>query len=241
MNATPVPSSWHTRYVPRSCRAKNGMRALGVLFALMATFDAFAAEVARGRMQAFARDLVAVTATFEQAVTGAKGARGEPSHGTLALKAPRQFRWQTTSPFEQTIVADGRRVWVYDPDLMQASVRSQSSEEAQSPLTVLTDLGRLDADFTTSEAGERDGLAWLRLVSKAAEPEFAYAELGFDAGDRLLRMRFEDALGNTTEIRFSDWQRNPKLPAETFTFVPPKGVDVVGDPGADAEVIPLKD
>ena len=211
-----------------------------ILLALAST-GAVAADTARGRMQAFARNLDAVTAAFEQSVTGAKGARGEPSRGTLALKAPRQFRWQTTSPFEQTIVADGRRVWVYDPDLMQASVRSQSSEEAQSPLTVLTDLSRLDADFTTSEAGERDGLAWLRLVSKAAEPEFAYAELGFDASDRLLRMRFEDALGNTTEIRFSDWQRNPKLTAEPFSFVPPKGVDVVGDPGDDAEVIPLKD
>jgi outer membrane lipoprotein carrier protein len=202
---------------------------------------ALAVETARARMQAFARDLDAVTASFEQSVTGAKGTRGEPSRGTLALKAPRQFRWQTRSPFEQTIVADGTRVWVYDPDLLQASVRSQSAEEAQSPLTVLTDLKRLDADFTASEAGQRDDLVWLRLVSKAPEPEFAYAELGFDSADRLLRMRFEDALGNTTEIRFSDWQRNPKLGADPFTFVPPKGVDVVGDPGTDAEVIPLKD
>ena len=215
-------------------------RLLLILLAL-ASSAAVAADTARERMQAFARDLDAVTATFEQSVTGAKGARGEPSRGTLALKAPRQFRWQTTTPFEQTIVADGTRVWVYDPDLLQASVRSQSSEEAQSPLTVLTDLSRLDADFTANESGSRDDLAWLRLVSKAPEPEFAYAELGFDAADRLLRMRFEDALGNTTEIRFSDWQRNPKLAADTFTFVPPKGVDVVGDPGHDAEVIPLKD
>ena len=200
-----------------------------------------AADEARARLQAFSTDLHSLDGAFEQSVTGAKGSRGEPSKGTLALKAPRQFRWQTTSPFEQTIVADGTRVWVYDPDLMQVSVRSQSSEEAQSPLTVLTDLSRLDAEFSATEAGLRDGLAWLRLVSKAADPEFAYAELGFAVDNALARMRFEDALGNTTEIRFSDWKRNPKPKAGTFVFTPPAGVDVVGDPGKDAEVIPLED
>ncbi len=202
---------------------------------------AHAADDARERMQSFAKDLRSLSGEFEQSVTGAKGSRGEPSKGTLALKAPRQFRWQTTSPFEQLVVADGSRVWVYDPDLMQASVRSQSTEEAQSPLTVLTDLSRLEVDFTASDAGTRDGLAWLRLVSKAPEPEFAYVELGFDSDDALARMRFEDALGNTTEIRFSGWKRNPKLADGSFAFTPPAGVDVVGDPGKDAEVIPLQD
>ncbi len=206
-------------------------------FPLLAT----AADLARTRMQAFAGSLVSLSGEFEQSVTGARGSRGEPSRGTVALKAPRQFRWQTTSPFEQLVVADGSRVWVYDPDLMQASVRSQSTEEAQSPLTVLTDLSRLEVDFTASDAGTRDGLAWLRLVSKAPEPEFAYVELGFDSDDALARMRFEDALGNTTEIRFSGWKRNPKLADGSFAFTPPAGVDVVGDPGKDAEVIPLQD
>ena len=91
-----------------------------------------------------------------------------------------------------------------------------------------------------SEAGERDGLRWLKLVSRASEPEFAFAELGFAESD-LARMRFEDALGNTTEIRFSDWKRDPRLPADTFSFSPPAGVDVVGDAEADAEVFPIKD
>ncbi|MBX3692573.1 outer membrane lipoprotein chaperone LolA [Dokdonella sp.] len=216
------------------------MLRLLVLLALLLPLSANADD-ARVRMQSFAQDLHSLSGAFEQSVTGARGSRGEPSRGTLALKAPRQFRWQTTAPFEQTIVADGARVWVYDPDLMQASVRSQSAEEAQSPLTVLTDLSRLDADFTASEAGEREGFAWLRLVPKADEAEFAFAELGFDHDGALARMRFEDALGNTTEIRFSGWQRNPKLPDDTFRFTPPPGVDVVGDPGKDAEVIPLLD
>ncbi|GAA0703807.1 outer membrane lipoprotein chaperone LolA [Dokdonella soli] len=191
-------------------------------------------------METFSKGLHSVTASFSQSVTDANGHRGDESRGTLALEAPRQFRWETSAPYQQTIVADGAKVWVYEPDLQQVSVRNQSSEEAHSPLTVLTDLSQLDRQFTPGEAGERDGLTWLRLASKAKEPEFEYAELGFDAGT-LQRMRFKDQLGNTTEIRFGDWKRNPALPTSTFKFVPPKGVDVVGDVKPDAEVFPVKD
>ncbi|HMM67896.1 MAG TPA: outer membrane lipoprotein chaperone LolA [Dokdonella sp.] len=215
------------------------LRAILLLTSLVA-FSAHAADSARMRLESFSKDIRTISARFEQSVTGAKGHRGETSSGTLALKAPRQFRWHTTTPFEQLIIADGNRVWIYDPDLEQVSVRSQGAEEAHSPLSVLTDLTRLDHEFQASEAGEREGLRWLKLVSKAKEPEFAFAELGFD-NHGLARMRFEDSLGNTTEIRFSDWQRDPELPADTFAFTPPAGVDVVGDPGQDAEVFPVKD
>ncbi len=199
-----------------------------------------AADSARSRMQAFSKDLKSVTANFTQSVTDANDHRGDESRGTMALQAPRQFRWETQKPYQQTIVADGQRVWVYEPELEQVSVRSQSSEEAHSPLTVLTDLSQLDTQFTASESGERDGLVWLKLVSKAKEPEFEYAELGFSAST-LDRMLFKDQLGNTTEIRFSDWKRNPSLAADTFKFTPPKGVDVIGNPDAGAEVFPVKD
>src|SRR5690606_17775896 len=180
------------------------------------------------------------TGAFRQSVTDASGRRGEESRGTFALQAPRQFRWDTVSPYQQTIVADGVRVWVYEPDLEQVSVRGQGDAEAQSPLTVLTDLGQLDRDFTASEAGEREGLSWLRLTSKAQDPDFDYAELGFDA-QSLQRMRFHDQLGNTTEIRFSDWRRNPQLDAGAFHFVPPEGVDVIGDARPAAEVHPIRE
>lgn len=216
------------------------MRLLVPFFALLVATTASAADSARARMEEFSKNLHSVTGSFSQSVTDANGRRGDASRGTLALEAPRQFRWETTAPYQQTIVADGSRVWIYEPDLQQVSVRNQSSEEAHSPLTVLTDLSQLDREFNTSEAGARDGLAWLKLTSKAKEPEFEYAELGFDAGT-LQRMLFKDQLGNTTEIRFSDWKRNPTLAAGTFKFTPPKGVDVVGDLKPDAEVFPVGD
>ncbi|MFI4970740.1 MAG: outer membrane lipoprotein chaperone LolA [Lysobacterales bacterium] len=216
------------------------MRLLIALIACLVSVAVSAADSARTRMEAFSNGLHSVTASFSQAVVDANGHRGDESRGTLALEAPRQFRWETTTPYQQTIVADGARVWVYEPDLQQVSVRNQSSEEAHSPLTVLTDLSQLDRQFTSSEAGARDGLAWLKLTSKAKEPEFEYAELGFDA-QSLQRMRFKDQLGNTTEIAFSDWKRNPPLAAGAFKFTPPKGVDVVGDLRPDADVFPVKD
>ncbi len=194
---------------------------------------------ARQRMQAFANNLQSVSADFKQVVTTANGKATDETGGTLALSAPNRFRWDTKTPFEQLIVADGAKVWIYDPDLEQVSVRNQSSEEAHSPLSVLTDLGRMDREFTTSESGERGGLRWLKLVSKAREPDFQYAELGFDA-QGLARMHFMDQLGNDTEIRFSNWQRNPSLPASTFAFEPPAGVDVIGDVKPDADVFPIR-
>jgi outer membrane lipoprotein carrier protein len=201
---------------------------------------AHAAEPARARLDAFATDLQSVSAGFEQHVTDANGGAGKTTHGTLALQAPRQLRWDTTAPYKQLIVADGEKVWVYDEDLEQVSVRPQGTEEAHSPLTVLTNLSQLDQDFATSEQGERDGLVWLRLKSKDKDPQFAYADLGFDAGG-LERMRFEDTLGDKTEIVFSGWKRNPKLDPGLFKFTPPPGVDVVGDPTPAAQAYPVRD
>jgi outer membrane lipoprotein carrier protein len=201
---------------------------------------ALSAEAARQRLDAFAKDLRALSGSFEQRVVNARGGKGKTTQGTLALKAPRQFRWDTTLPYKQLIVADGDKVWIYDADLEQVTVRAQGTEEAHSPLTVLTDLSQLDRDFTTSEQGEHDGLAWLRLKSKDKEPQFAYADLGFDANG-LARMQFEDTLGDKTEIRFSDWKRNPQLPPDSFKFTPPPGVDVIGDPTPAAVAHPVKD
>jgi len=216
------------------------MRLFAALIALTVASDAIAVDNARTRMEAFSKGLNSVSGSFAQSVTDANGHRGDESRGTLALEAPRQFRWETLAPYQQTIVADGAHVWVYEPDLEQVSVRSQSAAEAHSPLTVLTDLSQLDSQFATSEAGTHDGLAWLRLTSKAKEPEFEYADLGLDATS-LQRMRFKDQLGNVTEIRFADWKRNPSLPAGTFKFTPPKGVEVVGDLKPDAEVFPVRE
>jgi outer membrane lipoprotein carrier protein len=189
---------------------------------------AMAAGPARTKLDAFTAGLHSLTGKFSQTLKDANGNTGKASNGTLALEAPRQFRWETLAPSKQTIVADGSRVWLYDPDLEQVTVRVQSSEESHSPLTVLTDVKQMDKDFNVVEQGDHDGLSWLRLTSKAKDPQFDYADLGFDANG-LSRMVFRDQLGAVTDIRFSGWQRNVPIPPETFNFVPPPGTDVIGD------------
>lgn len=205
------------------------MRKLILLVALsLFACAAFAATGARARLDAFANGLHSLRGNFSQTVYDSHGNVTGSSHGILALQTPRLFRWQVTDPYQQLIVADGKKVWVYEPDLQQATVRDQGAEEAHSPLTVLTDLAQLDTEFKATDAGTRDGLQWLRLESRSKDPQFEYAEIGFDAtGPR--RMVFKDTVGNKTEIAFSGWERNPSLPADTFSFVPPKGTDVVGD------------
>ncbi|HET7358636.1 MAG TPA: outer membrane lipoprotein chaperone LolA, partial [Rhodanobacteraceae bacterium] len=138
------------------------------------------ADSARARLDAFAHNLHALSGQFSQSLTDANGRAGETSEGNVALQEPREFRWQVTSPYKQLIVADGSRVWMYDPELEQVTVRVQSTEEAQSPLTVLTDMSQLDKDFKVTELGERDGLLWLRLTPTSDDARFDYAELGFD-------------------------------------------------------------
>ncbi len=197
--------------------------------ALLLSAPAFAAaDTARARLDAFATGLHSLTGHFVQTLTDINGQGSKSSSGTLALQAPRQFRWNTLMPYQQTIVADGSRVWLYDPELEQVTVRVQSTEEAHSPLTVLTDVKQLDKNFKVAEQGSHDGLLWLRLTSTAQDPQFEHADLGFDANG-LARMTFRDQLGSTTDIRFSDWQRNVAIPPATFNFVPPQGVDVIGD------------
>lgn len=213
----------------------------GLMLSMLAlALPALAADgSARAQLQAFASGLHSLSGQFQQTLTDANGQRIKTSRGKVALKAPRQFRWQTTAPYKQLIVADGSRVWMYEPDLEQVTVRKQSAAEAHSPLTVLTDIDRLDADFNSTELGTRDGLDWLRLTPKDEQAHFAYAELGF-SDNRLRAMRFKDQLGNITQIRFSHWQRNQPLPASTFRFTPPEGADVIGDAASMSTVKPLQ-
>jgi outer membrane lipoprotein carrier protein len=182
----------------------------------------------RESLDAFTKGLKGLDGQFTQQVYDSKGKRKESASGRVALSAPRLFRWEYLKPYPQLIVADGKKVWVYDPDLKQVSTRPQGAEEQNSPLAALIDPQKLDRDFTVAEAGAQGGLEWLILTPKQTEnASFQNARLGFDKRG-LARMQLLDALGQRTEIAFSGWKRNPAFAAKTFRFVPPKGVDVVG-------------
>ena len=215
-----------------------------LLIALTLSGAAHAGE-AEDRLRAFTADLASLEAKFTQQVFDPNRRLTETSQGSLALSAPRQFRWKYDDPFPQLIVADGDNVWIYDEDLEQVTVKNQSTEEAQSPLTVLIDPAQLDREYTFVEAGSRDNLVWLTLTPKAEEAPFVKAEIGFDpkaeAAGSLKRMALTDSLGQRNEVTFRQLARNPKLDPALFAFTPPAGVDVIGEPVSHATVAPIRE
>lgn len=203
--------------------------------------SAFAqAGPAREQLEGFSSALNTLSGKFSQTLMDAGGKVKEQSQGTLALMAPRQFRWDVLQPYEQHIVADGNAIWVYDVELEQVNVRAQSFDEANSPLAVLLDLSSLDREFNVSERSVERGQHWLRLTAKSKDPDFKYADLGF-ANQQLKTMILVDNFGQRSQIDFSAWQRNPKLPISQFQFTPPEGVDVVGEAPQPATIQKIPD
>ena len=200
--------------------------AMGVAVAAL-LFAGTASAGARADLATFTHDLKGLQAPFTQQVFDPNGKLKETSSGEVALSAPRLFRWEYRKPYEQLIVADGSRVWVYDPDLQQATRRAQGTAEQGSPLAALIDPAKLERDYVVAEAGDSGGLHWLTLKPRQADGAgFESARLGFGAGG-LEAMQFIDALGQKSVIDFGTWKRNPAFPAATFRFAPPKGVDVI--------------
>jgi len=201
------------------------IRMLAVSFMLVA---GVANAGARDELARFTKGLKGLDGRFSQQVFDTKGKLKETTSGTVALSAPRLFRWEYVKPYPQVIVADGRTVWIYEPDLQQVTKRPQGGEEQNSPLTALIDPGKLDRQFVAKEGGQANGLDWLLLSPKpGVESGFRSAKLGFDKSG-LVRMTVVDALGQRTELNFSQWHRNPAFGTGTFRFAPPKGVDVIG-------------
>ena len=184
---------------------------------------------ARDDLNAFTKGLKGLDGQFSQQVFDSRGKVKESTSGRVALSAPRLFRWEYLKPHRQLIVADGEKVWIYEPDLQQATVKPQGEEERNSPLVALFDPRRLAQQFDLSEeASSSEGLQWLTLTPKADAPaNFQMARLGFDGGG-LARMQVLDLVGQKTEVSFQGWKRNPAFAAGTFAFTPGKDVDVVG-------------
>jgi len=190
---------------------------------------------AREALNQFSGKVKTLSGNFSQTIVDANGRTIDESSGLLKLQAPRQFRWDVQKPEPQLVIADGDNIWVYDIELEQVSVRPQSFDESNSPLAVLLDLAMLDQEFFVSESGNESGLQWLQLKSRAKEPEFQSAKLGFDKSG-LAQMQLTDNFGQRTIIRFSQWRKNTALLASEFKFTPPAGVDVVGQTAGKATV-----
>lgn len=227
------PDQYASFSLPRSDFHHRSPRATAVtvfarLFAMTFLFASMSVHAGgRDALNAFTQGLKGLDGQFSQEVFDSKGKRKESSSGRVALSAPRLFRWEYVKPTPQLIIADGKKVWIYDEGLDQVTTRNQGAEEQNSPLAVLIDPDRLDQDFIVKETGATNGTEWLELLPKRADDAgFQSVRLGFEARG-LVRMDIVDALNQRTNIVFSGWKRNPTFPANTFRFTPPKGVDVI--------------
>ncbi|MGD9603073.1 MAG: outer membrane lipoprotein chaperone LolA [Gammaproteobacteria bacterium] len=210
----------------RSRAAAWGLAAWAVL-----TQSALGADTGRKQLDAFLHELTTLSAEFEQRVFDEEGAALESSAGRLELARPGRFAWTYTTPYRQSIVSDGRTLWLYDEELAQVTVNQVDTSAAGSAAQLLGERVDLDAEYTVRELGNRDGAVWIRLLPKHGERQYTAVEIGLTDGV-LSTMRLTDNLGQTTELRFTGVRRNPPLDPRSFSFTPPPGVDVVTGTGS---------
>jgi len=202
----------------------------------VAAFLATSAFAFSGAAQAAALD------QFKSFVASTKSAKGEftqqqlgksksgkaaaASSGTFVFARPGKFIWTYQKPYEQILQADGDQLYIYDKDLNQVTTRKLGNALGSSPAAILFGSNNLEQNFTLSEAGERDGMEWLTATPKTKDTSFEQISIGLKGGVPLA-MELKDTFGQTSRLTFTNFQRNPQLGAQQFTFVTPQGADVV--------------
>jgi outer membrane lipoprotein carrier protein len=188
--------------------------------------DAATPREGRARLEQYLADFVTLRANFEQLLLNEKGATVETAKGMVYLRRPGRFRWDYQTPYVQTIVADGEKVWIYDQELSQVTVKPLQAAIGNTPALLLGGKVDIDKQFDVTELGQRAGLLWVGLKPRGQDNQYYDIRLGFD-GTVLRQMVLLDNLGQTTRIEFSGEQRNSELDPKLFIFTPPKGVDVI--------------
>ena len=187
-------------------------------------------------LREFTRDARTGRANFSQTVSAPDGLKKKTSSGSFEFARPDRFRFSYAKPFEQLIVADGRKVWLYDQDLNQVTVRAMSQALGATPASLLAG-GAMDKDFelvnaptkdaSAKDAPPKDGLDWVQATPRVKEGATVQTlRIGF-RGKTLAALEIVDAFGQRSLLQFSAVEINPKLPDDTFRFVPPKGSDVI--------------
>ena len=173
----------------------------------------------------FVREVKTGKASFTQVVTSADGARKKSSSGQFEFARPNRFRFAYTKPFEQLIVADGQKVWIFDTDLNQASSRALSKALGATPAALLAG-ATLDSDFVLASQASAEGLDWALATPKLKDGPFQSMRVGF-RGKELAAVEIIDSFGQRSLLQFSQFVPNATLAAERFRFVPPAGADVI--------------
>ena len=176
-------------------------------------------------LRAFIRDVNTGRAQFTQTVTSPDGAKKKTSSGSFEFSRPNRFRFAYAKPFEQLIVADGQKVWIFDADLNQASSRKFSSALGATPAALLAG-GSLDKDFDLVALPAKDGLDWVQANPKLKDGAFKSVRVGF-RGKELAAVEIVDAFDQRSLLQFSQFAAGITFAGDAFRFTPPVGADVI--------------
>jgi outer membrane lipoprotein carrier protein len=203
------------------------------LVAAAAGFVSFrvAAQEAPGRLatlEAFLADVHTLKADFRQELWSADKKLLETETGTLTLERPNRFRWSYKQPNELLVVADGKKIWMYDADLAQVTVAPVDDTIASSPALLLSGDRNVRDGFDVARTYAGNGLDWVELTPKATGGDFSSVAIGF-AGKLPQRLELVDGLRQVTKIELANLVVNPDIAGAEFEFEPPPGVDVIGN------------
>lgn len=180
-----------------------------------------------GQLRAFLETTKSARGVFVQSVAGKSGRKPQQSTGSFSLQRPGKFRWHYERPYAQLLVSDGEKLWSFDPDLNQVTVRKLGKALGSSPAALLSG-GDLEQNFVLTDAGEGEGFEMVDATPKAADGTFERVRIGLK--DNLPRMmEIRDNFGQVTTLLFTEFHSNPPLGKDQFKFTPPKGADVVGE------------
>lgn len=171
----------------------------------------------------------AMKANFVQTTFDNRGKAVQHAKGALAWVRPGKFRWETKQPIPQLIIANGERLWIVDPDLMQVTIRKAQKELGETPTMLLSaNVVQLEQQFAVSVTKQQAGLLVYTLQPKKKDSTFLLIQLSF-RNNHIVGMQLEDQLGHRTQIEFSQVLENPTLSAGLFQYVPKPGMDVINE------------
>jgi outer membrane lipoprotein carrier protein len=200
----------------------------GSAAALAETAPAQTTRAAPSKLDEFFQGLQTLQADFRQTLRDGQGRMIEESQGVLAIHRPDRFRWDYLKPHEQTIVADGKKLWLHDVDLEQVTVRSMEQSLTGTPAVLLSGSEDLRTSFKVTGTQTKGGETVVTLVPKRGDTDFKQVRIRF-TGKQLAGMVLSDKLGQSTTLEFFNVQRNVSLDDARFVFTPPAGVDVIGE------------
>jgi outer membrane lipoprotein carrier protein len=178
----------------------------------------------------FFNGLQTLQAEFAQSVQDSRGQITDKSTGKLLIRKPGKFRWDYAKPNAQTIVSDGQRIWLYDPELEQVTIRRADLTLNGTPTMLLSGDGKLRDSFEIEHVENRDGMMVINLAPKRTDTDFKLVQIALRK-DELVAMSLTDKLGQTTLLQFQQFKRNAKVADSQFKFTPPNGVDVIDNTG----------